>query len=117
MTLSTYLDFFWSTCSNYFLIPIALLLFLVSEGILTFYYRFLADFDNVKGGTSSLFAQNFSFYWSILVILVVLRFFVMVAKYYLTNMALLKASEANHDLMVETIVRCPGSFFDKTPSG
>ena len=41
----------------------------------------------------------------------------MVAKYYFINKALLNASNANHDYMVEKIVRCPGNFFDKTPSG
>ena len=41
----------------------------------------------------------------------------MVIKYYCLNIDLLNASEANDNIMVKAIVRCPGSFFDKTPSG
>ena len=117
VTVSTYVDFFWSTFSNYFLIPLALFLFLVSEGIITMFYRFLADFDNIKSGTSSTFGGNFGLYWGILGMLVLLLFIVMLLKYYLINIALLNASEANHDVMLKMIVRCPGNFFDKTPSG
>ena len=115
--MSTYGDFFWSTYSNYFLIPIAIVLFLVSEGIITMFFRFLADFGNVKTGTSSVFCGKFGLYWGILGMLVLMLFIVMLLKYFLINVALLNASEANHDVMLKMIVRCPGNFFDKTPSG
>ena len=71
----------------------------------------------MKTGNSSLFNGNFSLYWGILVMLVFLLFIVMVVKYYLLNLALLNASEENHDIMIKKIVRCPSHFFDKTPSG
>ena len=81
---------------NCFLIPFTLILFLVSEGIITVYYRFLADFDSVKNGTSGIFNNNFGLYWGILAALVVLLFIALVIKYYSLNIALLKATEANH---------------------
>ena len=91
----TYKDFFYEAPVNCFLIPFTLILFLVSEGIITLYYRFLADFDTVKNGTSSLFS-SFGLYWGILAALVVLLFIALVIKYYCLNIALLKATEANH---------------------
>lgn len=117
VTIRTYVDFFWSTSSNYFVIPISILLFVISEGIMTVYYRFLADFNKVKTGTSSIFGDKFGLYWGVLGMLILFLFIVMVLKYFLINKALLNASEANHDIMLKKIVRCPGNFFDKTPSG
>ena len=117
VTYSTYKDFFWATSMNYCLIPFTIILFLTSEGIITIFYRFLASFDDVKDGTSGIFGNNFSLFWGILAVLVFLFFIALLIKYYCLNIALLKASEANHENMIHTIVRCPGSFFDKTPSG
>ena len=81
------------------------------------FYFYLADFHKVKLGTSSIFGGNFGLYWGILGILVFTFFIVMILKYYIINIALLNASEANHEIMLKMIVRCPGNFFDKTPSG
>ena len=117
MTLTTYKDFFWSTSINYLLIPLTLLLFFMSEGIITIFYRIVADFGNVQEGTSSMFGGNFTLYWSILGGLVVLFFIALVIKYYCLAVTLLNASEANHLNMIQSIVRCPGKFFDTTPSG
>lgn len=44
-------------------------------------------------------------------------FIVLVIKYYCLAVTLLNASEANHLNMIKAIVRCPGKFFDTTPSG
>ena len=64
-----------------------------------------------------MFKGNFVLYWSILGGLVILFFVALVIKYYCLAVTLLNASEANHENMVQAIVRCPGKFFDKTPSG
>ena len=92
VTFRTYTDFFWETKANYFLIPVTLFLFLISEGIITVFYRFLADFDSVKEGTSGVFGNNFSLYWGILAGLVMFFFIALLIKYYCLNIALLKAS-------------------------
>ena len=76
---------------NCCLIPLTFLLFLLSEGIITVYYRFLADFDTVKNGTSSIFS-SMSFYWAILAMLIIAFFIALVIKYYTLNIALLKAT-------------------------
>ena len=64
----------------------------MSEGIITVYYRFLADFNSVKEGTSGVFGNNFSLYWGILAALVIFFFIALLIKYYCLNIALLKAS-------------------------
>ena len=63
---------------------------------MTVYYRFLADFDNVKAGTSSTFGGNFRLYWGILAMMIVVYFIVLVTKYYFLNLSLLKGSESIH---------------------
>jgi hypothetical protein len=50
VNLNTYTSFFFSTKANYALVPITLFLFLVSEGITTVYFRFLAMYMQVKTG-------------------------------------------------------------------
>ena len=81
------------------------------------FYRFLADFKIVNNGTSGIFGNDFPLYWGILGLLVTLFFLFLVIKYFCINIALLKASEANHKMMLDSVVRCPSNFFDKTPSG
>lgn len=93
------------------------MLFIVSEGITTVYLRFLADFDNVSNGSSSIFNGDFRLYWTTLGGLVVGYFIILVAKYFTLNMAILLSSTSIHEVMIKAIVRSPGSFFDYTPSG
>ena len=90
---------------------------MLSEGIVTFYYRFLAEFDNVQNGASSFFGGSFLLYWSVLAITLAVLFLVLVLKLYSFNIALINASESVHENMIESIVRSPCSFFDKNPSG
>ena len=97
--------------------PITIILFLLSEGILTVYFRFLAQYDNVDNGTSSIFGNNFGAYWGALAALVAGYFIVLVIKYFVLNIAILLSSTSIHEKMIEAIVRSPGSFFDSTPSG
>ena len=91
VTYQTYKDFFWSAPINCVLIPITLILFLVSQGVITVYYRFLADFDSVKNGSSGIFT-SFALYWGLLVAIVVVFFIALLIKYYCLNIALLKAT-------------------------
>ena len=92
VTLSTYSNFFISTPINYFMVPFTLLLFIMSEGAIAVYYRFLADFDNVKAGTSSSFGSNFKLYWGIMAMILILFLVILVIKYYCLNYTLLKAN-------------------------
>ena len=92
VTLDSYKDFFWSHPTNTFLIPFTIAFFLISEGIITVYYRFLADYDDVKDGSSGIFGNNFGMYWGILVAIVILFFLALMVKYYCLHIALLKAT-------------------------
>jgi ATP-binding cassette, subfamily C (CFTR/MRP), member 4 len=117
VTFNSYSNFFLSSKYNYILIPITFVFFFGSEAILTMYYRFLADFDNVSAGTSSYFIGNFDLYWGIQGLLIGLYFIVIIVKIYMLYSSLLNASAQVHENMIESIVRCPGKFFDTTPSG
>ena len=42
VTFSTYFNFFFSSKINYILLPVTLLFYVISEGVMTVYYRFLS---------------------------------------------------------------------------
>lgn len=85
--------------------------------MLTVYFRVLADFQNVADGTSSYFGGNFKSYWGFLAGVLVIFLILLVAKLYSLNMVVIYASKTVHENMIESIIRCPASFFDKNPSG
>jgi hypothetical protein len=96
VSMSTYKNFFLAAPANYVVLPITLFLFVLSEGVITVYYRILADFDNVKLGVSSNFGANIGLYWGILAMLAGVYFVVYVIKFYMLYFTLLSASAAVH---------------------
>jgi hypothetical protein len=96
VTMSTYRRFYLAAPSNCIILPITFFLFIVCEGVITVYYRFLADFDNVKLGISSNFGGDFGLYWGILAMLTATYFLFLLLKYYMLYYALLNASAAVH---------------------
>lgn len=91
--------------------------FLLSEGIITVYYRFLAEFDHIVAGNSIHFGGDFSHFWSALSLLVFLYFLSLVIKYFMLNSSILISSKSIHEDMIESTIRSPSHFFDATPSG
>jgi ATP-binding cassette, subfamily C (CFTR/MRP), member 4 len=117
VTIGSYFRFFLSSKWNYLLLPTTIILFVGSEVIVSFYYRYLGGYDQVVEGSSSLFGNDFIKYWLILALFIVVYFIILVMKYFVINMSLLVASTQAHEQMVESILRSPSSFFDSTPSG
>jgi len=72
--------------------PITILLFLISEGILTAFLRFLAMYILIEEGLSNPFDQNFGLYWGILGLLAALYFIISTIKYYLLYTLILKTN-------------------------
>jgi ABC-type multidrug transport system fused ATPase/permease subunit len=89
----------------------------LSEGIITFYYRFLAEFDHVRAGNSIYFGGDFSRFWTTLSFLVLLYYVILVVKYILLSSSILLSSKSIHEEMTQSIMRSPSHFFDSTPSG
>jgi len=56
-------------------------------------------------------------YWIIVGGTLIVQLFVMIVKMYCMVHVLINASEAVHDNMLQSILRCPTKFFDKNPSG
>jgi len=72
--------------------PLTILLFLISEGILTAFFRFLAMYLSVEEGLPNPFDQNFGLYWGILGLLVGIYFIIVVIKYYCLDISILMAN-------------------------
>lgn len=84
---------------------------------MTVYFRFLANYLQVRDGIENPFGTNFPLYWGILGLLMCLCFIFLTLKYYCLNLCLLLANEKIHEKMINGIVRSPAEFFDVTPSG
>ena len=116
VSLSTYCKFFFISKVNYFLIPITVLLFILSEAIIAVYYRFLADIDNIEAGQSLTFISE-AIYWITLASILAILLVVLIIKFYMANLTVITNNSALHDKMIESVLFCPSSFFDRTPSG
>ncbi len=55
----TYFHYFFSNKKNFLLFPLTILFFLVGEIIISVYFRLLAEFEQVKRGTSPHFGGDF----------------------------------------------------------
>jgi ATP-binding cassette, subfamily C (CFTR/MRP), member 4 len=71
----------------------------------------------VRLGTSKHFGGNFNQFWTVLAISIGAFLVLQVAKYFMINTAILLSNTSVHERMLEAIVRSPGSYFDRTPSG
>ena len=56
-------------------------------------------------------------YWGSIAVLLITFFFVVTFKFYALNLTVIKASTSIHENMIESVIRCPGRFFDIHPSG
>ena len=56
-------------------------------------------------------------YWGSIIILLIVFFFVVTFKFYALNLTVIEASTSVHENMIESVIRCPGRFFDIHPSG
>jgi len=72
--------------------PIAILLFLATEGIITAFFRILAMYLSLEEGLPNPFDQNFGLYWGILALLAALFFIISTIKYYLLYISILKTN-------------------------
>jgi len=79
--------------------------------------RFLAEYDNQKGGTYQVFNNDFTVYWIVLGIMQIFYFIILVIKYTLLSVVVLGSNEKLHEEMIHGLVRCPSSYFDTTPTG
>lgn len=100
VNFSTYLNFFFSNKGNYFFFSIALILFLITEVIVTIYYRILVDYSNMSEGSSTIFEGSMKQYWMVLCLLVAALFLLSAIKYYLLNISILRSSTTIHNRMI-----------------
>lgn len=114
MTLTSYFKYLTYN-KLYFLLPVALLFFILTEAANTAFFRILGYFDLNKLGQG--LALPFNYYWLALGLVQVGYFLFMAIKYYLINYLALKSNEKLHDDMLFGMLRSPSSYFDKTPTG
>ena len=117
ITWRSYTSYIFFNKINYVLFPLTLLLFLSADTCLILYYRFLAGYDDVVGGSHDDFATDGRLFMGILGLLLFLQFIFLISKYTMLQVVALFSNEDLHEAMVHGLVRTPSSFFDVTPSG
>ena len=98
------------------LFPLTILAFCLSEAINIFYFRFLADYGDIREGAHETFGNNDQLYFGILGLLLFNHFAVFILKYMMLQMMLLYTNEQLHKAMIDGLVRSPASYFDVTPA-
>lgn len=81
---------------NYFLFPLTIITFITNEIVLTFYLRFLANYDLVRSGDANPFDSNFPLFWGILGMMVGLHFLTLFLKYLFLYLTLLNSNTSIH---------------------
>lgn len=117
VTLGTYIRYLLENPLNYLFLPLNLLCFVAAELAMTFYLRFLAEYEKVKEGRSEYFGGRVEMFWGMLGVVVCCYLVILVAKYFCFYVMVLNSNQSIHDKMLRGIVRSPAFFFDITPSG
>ena len=84
---------------NYFLFPIAIILYIVGELTTAIFFRFLAKYDEVQNGTNP-YMENTHIFWVVLAILLGIYFFLIIFNYFCLNVAVLLSNENIHKNMI-----------------
>ena len=67
---------------NYWLFPLTAFFILIVLANNLAYYRLLAGYNDIYNGQSTLFGQNFTLFWAILIGIVLFLLLMMVLEYY-----------------------------------
>lgn len=96
ITLKTYARYIGSNPINYFLFPLTILVFVTNEIVLTFFLRFLANYDLVRLNKENIFGNDFSLFWGILGLMAGLYLLTLFIKYFLLYLNLLNSNITIH---------------------
>lgn len=89
VTCSTYKNFISLSRTNYFLFPLTIIAFLVSEALNSLYFRFLAGYGDVDAGIHSIFGGNDRLYMGVLGLILFNHFILFIVKYMMFQMVIL----------------------------
>ena len=117
VTCKTYNNYIFFSKVNYFLFPLTIFFFLLTEAFHVLYIRFLAGFNDLDEGDHKIFYDDDELYWAFLGLFVFCYFFFSIIKYFFVYLVVLTSNEDLHDQMVHGIVRSRPLFFDITPTG
>ena len=94
-----------------------MVMFVIAELCNTFFFRILAQYDQIGTNHENNWFDDYGDFWTALCLLQVGYFVMMVLKYFLVNLVILNSNEKIHEEMIHSVVRSHSYFFDMTPSG
>ena len=106
--------FFYRNCWQF---PVALLFFVISEGILAAWIRIFNYYDEQANNTELRLFDSLNTFWVVQGVLCALLFLSLVAKYMFLSITVLNINENIHNDMVYSLVRSHSYYFDITPVG
>lgn len=113
----SYTKYIFYTKVNYVVFPVCILFFLLTEAAYVLYFRFIAQYDLMKQGSSSTTFKTMSDFWLVLGLLLLGYFIFNILKGFLLYVFVLNSNEAIHKDMIHGVVRSPSWYFDVTPTG
>jgi hypothetical protein len=96
INLKTYARYIGSNPINYFFFPLTVLVFIANEIVLTFFLRFLANYDLVRLNKENLFGNDFPLFWGILGLMAGLYLLTLFIKYLLLYLTMLYSNITIH---------------------
>ena len=117
VTAGTIFNYIFANKVNGFLFPVALLFFLLTEGLNTIFVLFLAGYEDLLSGEHNIFGGDTTVYWGWMGAIQATYFLFLLVKYFLMQLVVLKSNEKIHDDMIYGLVRSSCTYFDTTPTG
>ena len=99
IAIGTYCNYFFNNKVNYLLIPLTLLLFFLTELISTFFFKYLALYNEVRDGQNSQF-ETTSDLWAFTGFLLLGSFLASFIANFLINLVILLSNNSLHDKMI-----------------
>ena len=91
--------------------------FMVNETALALILRIFSKYDLVRDGKDNFIGTNIGVFWGVLAGLTFLYFLTFFLKTCFLYRVVLSSNTSLHEVMLNSILRSPSSFFDSTPSG
>lgn len=115
ISAGTYWEYFKLGDYNKYLIPLAIILFILSQTAIVAFYRFLTMYNQVNEGTNYLFS-NINTFWITLGLIQVAYFILLTLKFIVLNTIIIGSNYRIHKLMVSSLIRCKLAILGKSPS-
>lgn len=115
--MKSFVNYMLFSKSNYLLLPLCILFFVLTEICFVIYSRLLLQYDKMVSGNHETTFNKMGDFWIVLSALLLGNLAFYVIKCFLLAIVILKSNQEIHTCMINKLVRSPASYFDVTSTG